>query len=133
MSFSLTLHLLWARLTCVGARRFYTLVVPLEFVEAGAQCAPYRKSARYTEAHPSENHSSENRANVIFSLGCSSPTAHGLPQVLGPSSQMTCISPHVAPPSALRFRTRSMSPVSETGRPSRLAKRKQSPIGRNGD
>ena len=29
-----------------------------------------------------------------------------------PSSQTTCVSPHVLPPSVLRFRSRSMSPVS---------------------
>src|SRR5262245_6463391 len=41
-----------------------------------------------------------------------STTGHGLPQVLSPSSQSTCISPHVLPPSVLRFITRSMSPAS---------------------
>src|SRR4029453_15904767 len=38
-----------------------------------------------------------------------STTGHGLPQVLGPSSQTTCVSPHVLPPSVLRLRTRSSS------------------------
>src|SRR5581483_332664 len=41
-----------------------------------------------------------------------STTAHGLPQVLGPSSQTTCKGCHDLPPSRLRFRTRSISPVS---------------------
>src|SRR5262245_12348768 len=38
-----------------------------------------------------------------------STTGHGLPQVLLPSSQTTCILPQVLPPSVLRLRTRSIS------------------------
>src|SRR5262249_15357410 len=41
-----------------------------------------------------------------------STTGHGLPQVSAPSSQTTCIGPHVLPPSVERLSTRSMSPVS---------------------
>src|SRR5262245_41063362 len=41
-----------------------------------------------------------------------STTGQGLPQVFVPSSHTTCCGCHVLPPSRLRFRTRSMSPVS---------------------
>src|SRR5438067_8535479 len=41
-----------------------------------------------------------------------STTGHGLPQVFSPSSQTTCVLPHVLPPSVLRLSTRSMSPAS---------------------
>src|SRR5438067_1451526 len=41
-----------------------------------------------------------------------STTGQGLPQVLSPSSQTTCVLPHVLPPSELRLQRRSISPVS---------------------
>jgi hypothetical protein len=43
----------------------------------------------------------------------SSTTGQGLPHVFGPSSQTTCGSLQVLPPSAERFSSRSMLPVSE--------------------
>src|ERR1043166_7773749 len=41
-----------------------------------------------------------------------STTGHGLPQVLPPSCQTTCVSNQVLPSSLLRRRSRSISPVS---------------------
>ena len=41
-----------------------------------------------------------------------STTGQGLPQVFSASSQTTCKSPHVFPPSVLRRRSRSTSPAS---------------------
>ena len=41
-----------------------------------------------------------------------STTGQGFPQVFGPSSQTTCAAEKVCPPSVLRFKSKSMSPVS---------------------
>src|SRR5439155_15515107 len=64
------------------------------------------------------------RSNQIVPVRASR-TGQGLPQVLSPSSQTTCVLAHVLPPSKLRFRSRSMSPASALPflRPSQKASR----------
>src|SRR3990172_4716829 len=56
---------------------------------------------------------------------CWSTTGHGLPQVFGPSSQITRCALQVLPPSVERLRSRSMSPASDRLflRPSQNARR----------